>query len=95
MRFEEHCQESLATFGEAFEAVHRWLDEFAGQPGVGMRHRRFRHHQAGVDEVRRLFGEAAAEAARAHIAADLREEGWTEGDRFPADEADYVRLGLF
>ena len=37
----------------------------------------------------------AAVAARQHIIADLREEGWTEQDHFPRDEADYKRMGLF
>jgi hypothetical protein len=95
MKFEDHCRETMTAFGEAFEEVHRWLDAFAGQPGVGMRHRRFRHHQAGVDEVRRLFGERAARAARQHVVSDLKEEGWTESDPFPADEAHYVRMGLY
>jgi hypothetical protein len=41
-----------------------------------------------------LFGDGAAEAARGHIISDLKEEGWTEKDRFPIDESDYVRMGL-
>lgn len=95
MRFEDHCRESVDEFGEPFEEVHRWLDAFAGMPGIGMRHRRKRHHLAGIDEVRRLFGEHAAEAARRHVVSDLNEEGWTESDPFPADEMNYVRMGLF
>lgn len=95
MKFEAHCAESLARFGQEYPEVHQWLDEFAGKPPYGMRHRRVRHHQAGIAEVERLFGTQAAEVARVHIIADLREEGWRDGDRFPRDEAEYVRLGLF
>ncbi len=59
------------------------------------RHRRKRHHWRGVQEVQSRFGEVAAEAAMQHIKSDLRQEGWTEADRFPRDEADYLQMGLF
>ncbi len=95
MKFEEHCEESLRLFGRRFEEVHRWLDEFAGAPGYGMRHRRVRHHLAGIGEAERLFGPGAAEAARRHIESDLAEEGWSGRDPFPRDERDYVRMGFF
>ena len=91
----EHCEASVATFGKPYEEVHRWLDEFAGQPPYGMRHRRLRHHRAGIEEVRRLFGDEAAEAARQHIEMDLAEEGWTPSDPFPRDQDHYVKMGLF
>jgi len=45
--------------------------------------------------VQSRFGEVAAEAAMQHIKSDLRQEGWTEADRFPRDEADYLQMGLF
>ena len=73
--FDQHCHESELRFGQGFEEVHRWLDEFAGRPPYGMRHRRVRHHEAGIREARALFGEIAGEAARQHIIADLKEEG--------------------
>ena len=64
MKYEEHCHESLIKFGEPFTKVHLWQDEFMGAPGYGARHRRKRHHLAGIEEARRLFGDKAAEAAR-------------------------------
>ncbi len=94
-RFEDHCAESLRIFGTPFEKVHLWLDEYAGSPEYGFRHRKKRHHEAGIREAANLFGEGAAAAARTHILADLKEEGWTETDRFPQDEADYLRMGLY
>jgi DNA-binding GntR family transcriptional regulator len=95
MRIEDHCAESVRTLGAAFEEVHRWLDEYATTP-LGARHRRRRHHLDGIAQVRRRWGDRAAEAARQHIASDLKAEGWIEGqDRMPADEQDYVRMGLF
>ena len=94
MKFGDHCAESVRLFGEAFEEVHRWLDEYAATP-LGARHRRKRHHLAGIEEVRRRWGDRAAEAARRHVISDLQEEGWRETDHLPADEKDYRRMGLF
>lgn len=95
MKLSDHCTESIKLFGKPYEEVHLWLDEFAGSPEYGMRHRRVRHHEQGVREAVRLFGEAAGPAARQHIISDLMEEGWTQNNPFPKDEADYVRIGLF
>ena len=94
--FKEHCEDSEKLFGQPYKEVHRWLDEFAGSDRYGMRHRKLRHHEAGIAEVRKRFGEEASKAARQHIVSDLRMEGWRpDVDRFPKDEADYVRMGLF
>jgi hypothetical protein len=95
MTFEKHCEESEKLFGKRFEEVHRWLDEFQGSPRYRMRHRRVRHHEAGIREAVALFGDRGGEAARRHILSDLKEEGWTERDPFPKDEEHYVRMGLF
>jgi hypothetical protein len=45
--------------------------------------------------VRKLWGDQAAAAARLHIIADLKQEGWTENQPFPRDEQHYKRMGLF
>jgi hypothetical protein len=42
-----------------------------------------------------MYGREAGEAARRHILADLAEEGWAVCDRFPRDEADYIKMGFF
>jgi|UniRef100_A0A7V6DP68 hypothetical protein len=91
----KHCEESERVFGEAFKESHRWLDEFAGAPGFGMRHRKKRHHEAGIQQAIKLFGEIGGRVARQHIISDLKEEGWTEKDRFPQNEEDYVKMVLF
>lgn len=93
--FTQHCAETTAVLGKPFEEVHRWLDEFAGKPPYGMRHRKLRHHLAGIEQVRKLWGDQAAEAARLHIIADLKQEGWTEDQPFPRDEEHYQRMGFF
>ena len=50
---------------------------------------------AGIEAVRQLWGDQAAEAARLHIVADLKQEGWREGQPFPRDEQHYKAMGLF
>jgi len=95
MNLKDHCDESIRLFGKPYGEVHKWLDAFAGSKSYGMRHRKKRHHLKGIEEVRELFGNEAAEAARRHIISDLKMEGWTEQDAFPKDEEDYINMGLF
>jgi hypothetical protein len=95
LTFEEHCIESEKLFGKTFSEIHQWLDEFAGKPPHGMRHRKFRHHEVGILEIQQLFGVEAAKAARQHIISDLKEEGWTENDPFPTSELHYIQIGFF
>lgn len=96
MKLEEHCRQAIETFGRPWLEVHEWLDAFAGSERYGMRHRRVRHHEAGIREAVRLFGPGAGAVARQHIASDLSEEGWQEGvDPFPRDMAHYMSIGLF
>ena len=92
MRFEEHCKESEAMFGAPFAEVHKWLDEFAFTPAYGIHHRHLRHHEVGIREAVRLFGETAGPVARQHIISDLKLDGWTEHDPFPKDAEHYVEL---
>ena len=95
MQLIEHCRQSQATFGNEFVEVHLWLDEFAGKPPHGMKHRRFRHHEAGIREIEAIWGPLAAQAGRQHVESDLAQEGWKPCDPFPKDERDYVRLGFY
>jgi hypothetical protein len=93
--FQKHCDETEEVLGKTYAEVHLWLDEFYRTPEYGARHRRKRHHEQGIREAVRQFGEEAGVAARLHIITDLREEGWTESDRFPKDEKEYAAMGLF
>ena len=71
--------------------IHKWLDNFAGKPGIGMKHRKFRHHESGIQQAFKLFGGKADMVAKQHIISDLKKEGWIEGvDPFLKNEADYV-----
>jgi hypothetical protein len=49
----------------------------------------------GIDQVIELLGIEAGKVARQHIISDLKDEGWTESDPFPKDEAHYGKMGLF
>lgn len=95
MKFEDHCAELIRLFGKPFKEVHNLLDEFAGLPEYGFKHRKVRHHLEGMNEIRELFGEQAVEVAMQHIKSDLKEEGWKETDKFPKNESEYKRMGLF
>lgn len=65
---DEHCRDCTNILGEDFREVHEWLDEFF--PSKGLRHRVARHHTEGVEEVRKKWGDRAAEAAEIHIKKD-------------------------
>jgi hypothetical protein len=96
MTRKQHCEECLLKLGEPFNEVHAWLDEFQGKPPHGMRHRKFRHHQKGIEEVRKMWGGRAAEAATLHIVSDLKMEGWDpEKDKIPYNQGQYEEMGLF
>ena len=71
MNYKEHCKECKEKLGNDWAVVHRWLDEFAPQYFPSMSHRAIRHHKEGIEIVRKMWGDRAAEAARLHIIADM------------------------
>jgi hypothetical protein len=73
-RFEKHCEDCRKKLGKPYEKVHHWLDDFAITFPVnkwGDYHRQFRHNQNGIDEIRKMWGNEAAKAARLHIIEDM------------------------
>jgi len=66
----EHCKECLEKMGKEWDHIHRWLDCTARDYFPWMGHRQIRHHTEGVEKVRSLFGDEAAEAAEMHIISD-------------------------
>ena len=69
----EHCRECKEKMGKEFDEVHKWLDGLAS-PKKGyldMNHRRWRHHDEGVEEIRLMYGDEAAKAAEMHIITDF------------------------
>ncbi|OHD07310.1 MAG: hypothetical protein A2Y41_04790 [Spirochaetes bacterium GWB1_36_13] len=96
MNLNDHMIECLGKLGNPFKEVHIWLDEYFHDPKYKARHRKKRHHLAGIEEVRKKWGDEAAEAAYIHIVSDLKMEGWNpEKDRMPLNEMDYIKMGLF
>lgn len=65
---EEHCNDCIRELGKPYREVHAWLDEFF--PTLGFKHRVKRHHEEGVEEIRRMWGKEAARAAEIHIMRD-------------------------
>jgi hypothetical protein len=69
--YKEHCAECQAKLGNPWYVVHRWLDEARKHEGGHEFHRQLRHHEQGIEEVRKMWGDEAAQAARLHIETDF------------------------
>lgn len=65
----DHCFVDTKHLSKEFNHVHQWLDELYAKYG-GL-HRKHRHHIEGVEEIRGLFGDEAAQAAEYHILIDM------------------------
>ena len=64
----EHCADCRVELGEDFRHVHEWLDALFKT--LGPKHRGARHHAGGVEQVRKMWGDRAAQAAEIHIRRD-------------------------
>lgn len=96
MKYEEHCLHCKELLGEEFGYVHSWLDEFFNSEKYRTKHRFLRHHRAGMEEVRRMWGDRAAEAAKIHLIDDLQGERMGAGeDEIAEDETDYKKRGYW
>jgi len=84
--WKEHCKDCQEALGKSWDVVHHWLDEYAKIYWPSMIHRVHRHHKEGVEEVRKKWGDEAAEAAEIHILKD-------EGD-IPSEEEIHRRHGV-
>jgi len=67
-KVEEHCADCVRELGESFTEVNVWLDELFAL--VGSDHRDIRHNEFGVEKVRKMWGDKAAQAAEIHIKRD-------------------------
>ena len=69
----EHCEDCEKYLGKPFKEVHAWLDGLASPKKgyININHRRYRHHLEALEEVRKLFGDEAVEAAKRHIVMDF------------------------
>ena len=71
MKLEEHEKQSIDVFGKPWTEVHVFLDQFFPL-FRGADHRRILHHETGVNEVVRRFGEEARPVAELHIKMDWK-----------------------
>lgn len=69
--YKEHCADCEKILGHQWNVVHRWLDEMYRYMPGNLFHRSFRHHVDGVNQVRQMWGEEAAQAAEIHIRRDF------------------------
>lgn len=76
--FEEHVQECIDKLGsgEEAEAVYREvngrIDQFAHYPDYEFLkdHRKFLHHEEGIEYFKKRYGRLGGEAARLHVFRD-------------------------
>jgi len=70
--WKDHAEDCHRELGNHWVVVHLWLDELAKYYWPSKEHRIFRHNIEGVEEVKKMWGSQAAEAAVIHI---MRDEG--------------------
>lgn len=71
--FQQHCQDDLHMgLTRSYPEVHTLLDQFAHYPDMSFlrRHRKFLHHEEGIEYIQMRYGTEAALAARRHITED-------------------------
>lgn len=103
MKFEAHCARCKLLLGDEFQHVNHWIDQLAWVPGTGWEgvrfdpgHRKYRHNHQGIEEVRRRWGDEAAEAAKLHILDDFFgpcPHTEAQEKQIPLDEKDYLVKG--
>ena len=91
MRREEHYDSCYKKLGKGWGNVHQWLDRNAGITFPMTAHRCIDHHLEGIEEVRRKWGDAAAEAAKLHVEDDLDWAGYNR-NYIPKDRKDAKRF---
>ena len=64
----EHCADCKRLLGHEWKEVHKWLDALFAEYGAS--HRCHRHHVEGIEEIRKMWGDEAAAAAKIHILVD-------------------------
>lgn len=86
-----HGEDCRRIIGHPWSDVHLWLDELCAK--YGSAHRRHRHHVEGIEEVRKMWGNEAATAAKIHIIVDCfgipsqadYEYGWVDANGYSPD----------
>jgi len=88
-----HCEDCEKVLGKPFKEIHEWLDEYAKKydPRLYLeRHRMYRHHDKGVQEVREKFGYYSAQAAKLHIIRDNQFYVYFDIDKIREDDIEQL-----
>lgn len=91
MRREQHYDNCLRELGKGWGNVHQWMDKHAGITFPEIAHRCITHHQAGIEEVRKMWGDEAAKAAEMHVRDDMEWAGYNRNGEMPKDREDAKR----
>jgi len=70
---EEHMRRDLEIgLSQSYNEVHRILDQFSHYPDMKFLrlHRRYLHHEEGIEYITMRFGEEAGRSARQHVEDD-------------------------
>lgn len=69
---EQHLTYDLVKFGKEYPEVHRILDQFSHYPDMKFlkRHRKFLHHEEGIEYITLRYGVEAGASARLHVQVD-------------------------
>jgi len=84
-----HCKDCEKVLGKPFLEVHEWLDEHAKDypPQIFLEfHRKFRHHEKGVEKAVKLFGYYGGQAAKLHIIRDCEFWCYFDIDKIREDD---------
>lgn len=99
MNFNYHCEECKKKLGQPFAYVHSWLDKFMHDESLSLyertKHRKFRHNREGVETIRKMYGDEAAQAAELHIVSDLKADGNWDGHTIPCNKEEYEEADLW
>ncbi len=94
MKFQDHAKSSQNKFGKPFFEVHKYIDQFYKELGIG--HRFIFHHKLGIELIVDRFGEDVRKAAELHIRedtdGDLPEDWSYYGEPLFLKLEDYARL---
>ena len=67
-----HCEDCMEKLGKDWNEVHAWLDGLSCIDGqLNINHRRWRHHDEALEEIREMWGDEAVEAAKIHLIRDF------------------------
>lgn len=84
-----HGKSCEAAFGDAFAAVHDFLDQYS--KAFPRQHRKVYHHRQGVAVIAERFGPEAVKAAERHITED---EGFVPDDHtyYQTESEELIRI---